>query len=96
LLSKKRQDIKKDGQVSTSRMQGMWTNALENYTRNLRVSDFRNMLIFTLFYSACYQRHFKKKKKAVIELSSGDEDDVMEMKPKLEEMKPCCSSSLKD
>jgi hypothetical protein len=31
-----------------------------------------------------------------IELSSGDEDDVMEIKPKLEDMEPCCSSSLKD
>jgi hypothetical protein len=31
-----------------------------------------------------------------IELSSGDEDDVLEIKPKLEKMEPCCSSFLKD
>jgi hypothetical protein len=29
-------------------------------------------------------------------LSSGDENDVMEVKPKLEKMESCCSSSLKD
>jgi hypothetical protein len=29
-------------------------------------------------------------------LSSGEEDDVIEIKPKLEDMEPCCSSSLKD
>jgi hypothetical protein len=32
----------------------------------------------------------------VIELSSGEEDDVIEIKPKIEEMEPCCSSSLRD
>jgi hypothetical protein len=31
-----------------------------------------------------------------IYLSSGDEDEVLEVKPKLEEMEPCCSSSLRD
>jgi hypothetical protein len=47
-------------------------------------------------YSPCYQRLFIKKKKTEIELSSGDEDDVIEVKPKPEEIEPCCSSSLKD
>jgi inorganic triphosphatase YgiF len=31
------------------------------------------------------------KKKVEIELSSGDEDDVMEIKPKLEQTDPCSS-----
>jgi hypothetical protein len=74
----------------------MRENALEIYTRIMRVSDLRDLLNFLLFYRSCYQRLFQKKKKDEIVLSSGDEDDVLEIKPKLEEMEPCCSSSLKD
>jgi hypothetical protein len=49
-----------------------------------------------MYFSACYDRIFRNKKKDEIVLSSGDENDVMEVKPKLEKMEPCCSSSLKD
>jgi hypothetical protein len=49
-----------------------------------------------LIYRTCYQRLFENKKKAEIELSSGDENEEIDVKPKLEEMEPCCSSSLKD
>jgi hypothetical protein len=91
-------------------MQGMWKDALEIYTRIMRVSYLRDILKMDLFYRSCYQRRFRKKKKENIELSSGDEDDfeepiylssgdeddVLEIKPKVEEMEPCCSSSLKD
>jgi hypothetical protein len=56
------------------------------------VSDLRDILKMDLFYRPCYTRLFlKKKKKAEIELSFADE-----VKPKVEEMEPCCSSSLKD
>jgi hypothetical protein len=55
-------------------------------------------------------RLFRKKKQVKIELSSGEEDDyekpvylssgeeedTLEVKPKLEEMEPCTSSSLID
>jgi hypothetical protein len=87
-------EIKKVGQVKTSRMQGMWEDALENCTWNVSVSYLANILNLT-FYSPCYQRIFEKKK-VEIELSSGDENDVLDVKPKLEEMEPCCSSFLKD
>jgi hypothetical protein len=62
----------------------------------VRVSYSKYLLSLTLFYSPCYKRRFQKKNKDEIVLSSGDEDDVMEIKPKLEDMKPCCSSLLKD
>jgi hypothetical protein len=48
-------------------------------------------------YRICYNNRFYNKKKVEIELSSGDEDDdVIDVKPKLEPMEPCCSLSLKD
>jgi hypothetical protein len=59
----------------------------------MQVGYLRDILNWTLFYSACYIRLFRKKK-VEIELSSGDEDDVLDIKPKLEEMEPCTSSSL--
>jgi hypothetical protein len=61
----------------------------------MQVGYLKDILRFILFYSPCYKRLFenKKKKKTEIELSSEDENDV---KPKPEEMEPCCSSSLKD
>jgi hypothetical protein len=77
-------------------MQGVWENALVNYTWNVPVGYLTDILKMVIFYRSCYQRLFPKKKKDEIVLSSGDEDDVMEVKPKLEEMERCCSSSLKD
>jgi hypothetical protein len=68
-------------------MQGVWEDALEDYTWNVQVSDLKDMQNLTFNFSACYKRLFQKKKKDKIDLSSGD--DVMEIKP-------CCSSSLKD
>jgi hypothetical protein len=73
----------------------MREDALGDFTWNVQVNYFRNILKMALFYSACYQRLFQKKKTEIV-LSSGDEDDIIEVKPKLEEMEPCCSSSLKD
>jgi hypothetical protein len=77
-------------------MQTMRKNALENYPWSVQVSYFTNLLTLT-FYSACYWRLFPSKKKTSrkvkIELSSGDEDETIEIKPKIE---PCCSSSLQN
>jgi hypothetical protein len=62
-------------------------------------------------YRLCYVRLFyskkKKSQKVKIELSSGEEDepiylssgdenDTIDVKPKPENMEPCCSSSLKN
>jgi hypothetical protein len=69
-------------------MQGMWEDALEICTWNVFVSYFIYITCLTSIYSPCYQRLFGKKKK--------DENEVMEVNPKLEEMEPCCSSSLKN
>jgi hypothetical protein len=66
-------------------MQKMWKDALENSTWTVRVGDLKHMLKMALFYRSCYNRLFEKKKKGEVDI-----------KPKLEEMKPCCSSSLKD
>jgi hypothetical protein len=74
------------------------------------VCDFLDILNLTRFNRYCYNCVFLKKKKTEIVLSSGeendfeqpiylssgDEDDEIEVKPKLEKMEPCCSSSLKD
>jgi hypothetical protein len=73
---------------------------------------FKTYINVDYIYRSCYNLLFlkKKKKKAEVELSSGeeedfeqsiylssgDEDDEVDIKPKLEEMEPCCSSSLKD
>jgi hypothetical protein len=73
----------------------MWKDALVYKTWTVRVCYLKHILKMTLFYRPCYNLLFRKKK-TEIDLSSGDEDDVIEMKPKLEEMEPCCSSSLKD
>jgi hypothetical protein len=88
----------------------MRKDGLGNYTWSVSVSNLINVLIFT-FYRACYLRLFIRNKKASrkvkIELSSGEEDepvclssgdenDTIEVKPKIEEMEPCCSSSLRD
>jgi hypothetical protein len=76
-------------------MQKVRKDALEDYTRSLRVSYLIDMLNYTWFYSVCYERLFRKKKNVEIELSSGEEDDVLDIKPKLEEIEPCTSSSLR-
>jgi hypothetical protein len=78
----------------------VWKDGLENHTWTLRVGYLRYILNST-FYSTCYIRLFVKKKKKAsreveIELSSGEEDEPIDVKPKLEEMEPCCSSSLRD
>jgi hypothetical protein len=58
----------------------------------MQVGYLMDILNLTLFYSACYQRLFpRKKKNAEIELSSGDENDVLDVKPKLEQTDPCTS-----
>jgi hypothetical protein len=95
LLRQEQQKVKEVRQVHASKMQGMWKAALEICTWTLRVGYFLYITCLTSIYSSCYNRLFRKKK-AEIELSSGDENEVMEIKPKLEEMEPCCSSSLKD
>jgi hypothetical protein len=73
-------------------MQGMRKNALENYAWNVRVGHL-TYILNSAFYRACYKRLFEKKKKfkkVKAELRSEGEDDI------IENMEPCCSSSLQN
>lgn len=67
-------------------MQEMWKSSLVNYTWSLQVSYLTYFLRSLLYYRACYHRLYDKKtsKNEEIELSSGEEDEIIEVKPKTE------------